>query len=288
MPAPHEAADHGASPLEGSNNPLAVSTSPRSDDDGGGLAVPLLVGSGETSPRAEGSTSGVMHGLLLPQMDVDFEDQSLNNSQYTSFELKNSTGKLGRVIHDHLYVGGVKDVSSEDDCEALGIRAYLCVAGEISVPKPTHVSQAAIDSGECAFEHLPLTDDDCTRIRDHVARVFEFIDRNAAAGRPVLIYCQQGKSRSVSFAVAYMMRERCLTADAALAALRNRYRRAEPNIAFMIQLKAMEAELIHQGYERRGEVPPPEVPATTTGAAAAARQAEAQAFFLGPAATATP
>ena len=65
-----------------------------------------------------------------------------------------------------------------------------------------------------------------------------FIKAQVAAGRRVALFCQQGRSRSVSLAVAYVQRRVAgrREASAALEYVSQRYARADPNLWFLQQL----------------------------------------------------
>uniref|UniRef100_A0A7S1QNW3 Tyrosine specific protein phosphatases domain-containing protein n=1 Tax=Neobodo designis TaxID=312471 RepID=A0A7S1QNW3_NEODS len=110
---------------------------------------------------------------------------------------------------------------------------FLCVAKDlVGQPFPP----GAKDNG-C---FLPLADNAETRLLDHLPAVFTFINENAKLGRPVVLYCVKGKSRSVSFALAYLMWFwRIESVDTALALLRRAYKEADPNTSFMIQLASL-------------------------------------------------
>jgi dual specificity phosphatase 12 len=60
------------------------------------------------------------------------------------------------------------------------------------------------------------------------------------AGRPLVVNCAQGKSRSGVAATAYLMATKDLTAADALAFVRQRRPFVQPNPGFMVQLVAMQ------------------------------------------------
>jgi predicted protein tyrosine phosphatase len=81
---------------------------------------------------------------------------------------------------------------------------------------------------------LPLQD-----ILDGIA----YVQENVAAGRPVVINCAQGKSRSGTAAVAYVMASHDLDVESALAVVRAKRPMVEPNPGFMRCLKSHEAAI---------------------------------------------
>jgi protein-tyrosine phosphatase len=185
--------------------------------------------------------------------ELEVEDLSYQNSQLSSVDIRHGARPIGCVVHDQLYIGAYRDICDEAEMMLHNIQAFLCVADDIEEPLPPFITREEVANGAIGFLHLPLSDDSTTRLADHVEQAFAFIDENTAAGRPVALYCQQGKSRSVSFAVAYLMREFGIPLDAALARLRNRYKKADPNLAFVVQLTELQKR-----YDREYEsVEPP-------------------------------
>ena len=58
----------------------------------------------------------------------------------------------------------------------------------------------------------------------------------------VLVHCKAGVSRSVSCIIAYLIRYRDYTYGSALALLKNKRPRAQPNSGFSTQLMAFQAD----------------------------------------------
>ena len=137
---------------------------------------------------------------------------------------------LTAIVPGILYLGSCRDVNDAAACAALGIGAYLCVAKEIALP--------AHAAGAPAL-HLPLVDGAEESLAAHVPAAVAFIDAQAAAGRRVALFCQAGRSRSASLAVAYVMRREGLDRAAALEHVRSRHPRADPNLSFLRQLEAL-------------------------------------------------
>uniref|UniRef100_A0A7S1PS33 protein-tyrosine-phosphatase n=1 Tax=Neobodo designis TaxID=312471 RepID=A0A7S1PS33_NEODS len=137
------------------------------------------------------------------------------------------------IVESKLYLGAFRDANNPAECAAQRIGAYLCVAKECSVP--AH----AVAAGAPAL-HLPLADDASESLADHIPAAVAFIDAQAAAGRRVALFCQQGRSRSVSLAVAYVMQSQggeLRDSAAALEYVTSRYPRADPNFSFLRQLQ---------------------------------------------------
>jgi hypothetical protein len=149
---------------------------------------------------------------------------------------------LAEVWPGLLYIGPMKAAVDIELVRHFRICAFLCVATEVA-PIPPFVTDHDLMCGAVAVKHIQITDSGLTRLREYFGEAFAFIDEQAAAGRPVALYCQQGKSRSASFAVAYLMRELRWSSDEALRYLKSVYPAAEPNLGFLLQLKDFSASL---------------------------------------------
>jgi protein-tyrosine phosphatase len=195
-------------------------------------------------------TSGAPGGLQLDDLGVS-RSLSLANSRRPS----GLPAALTPIVDEVLYLGSHRDVCDAQVIHSYGIRAFLCVASEVSAPLPPFVTEADIASGAVAFKHVKLQDGPSTQLIDHVEEVFRFIDEQASEGRPVALYCQQGKSRSPAFAVAYLMRELEMGPMDALELLQSMYPRAEPNFFFISQLQELATH--HLPTRPWGRAPPP-------------------------------
>ncbi|GAB5354262.1 hypothetical protein AAMO2058_000104200 [Amorphochlora amoebiformis] len=100
------------------------------------------------------------------------------------------------------------------------------------------------------FDYLlvDLVDKSTQKITQSFGPCFEYIEkaRNETKGRPprILIHCVQGKSRSVTIAIAYLMMKEGITVDEALDQIREvRDVVHTPNKGFMKQLYEYEKKL---------------------------------------------
>ena len=209
-----------------------------------------------------GSSCGFGLGSGL-QIDTDISrTHSLAASRAASVVF---TG-LTSIVDDVLALGAHRDVCDLKAIRSLGIRAFLCVAKEVTNVLPPFVTDHDLDCGAVEFKHMQLADVGATRLEDSYAEVFDYIDRNAAAGRPVALFCQQGKSRSVSFVVAYLMREHQCDAEEALSLVSSIYPKADPNIGFIGQLKDLDHTMlpkrVHPRPSEAAGMPPQDSSAT--------------------------
>lgn len=73
---------------------------------------------------------------------------------------------------------------------------------------------------------------------DHVA---DRIAANVAANRRTLLYCHQGRSRSITFLLAYLIKHHRLPLSTAFLLVQQKRHLALPNIGFWNQLKLFES-----------------------------------------------
>ncbi|KAH8106360.1 phosphatases II [Phellopilus nigrolimitatus] len=87
--------------------------------------------------------------------------------------------------------------------------------------------------GTCESSLVALADSAAPdALRPHLDGAVRFIRERLARGENVLVHCQQGISRSPAIVLAYLMRERALSYDAALQLVLARRRCVKPNAGF--------------------------------------------------------
>jgi protein tyrosine phosphatase (PTP) superfamily phosphohydrolase (DUF442 family) len=185
----------------------------------------------DIEPSLSPTTTGIPAPLSLADC-VDVLTSTNASGRASALLLR----RLGVVVPGVLYVSSYREACDVAVTESAGIQAYLCVARDVNPALPAHVSETEVVNGDIAFLHVPVDDAADTRLEEHFNTIFNFIDAQEAAGRPVLLYCQQGKSRSVAFAVAYLMQRLGFSPEEALMEIRVGYNRADPNVFFLAQL----------------------------------------------------
>merc|ERR1711957_254534 len=90
------------------------------------------------------------------------------------------------------------------------------------------------------WERLPLQDVEDQDLSAAFRVGLEMIDKVIETGGRVLVHCHEGKSRSVSMCVAYLIVRERLNLKEALAFVKCRRRESNPNAGFMKQLLALE------------------------------------------------
>lgn len=79
---------------------------------------------------------------------------------------------------------------------------------------------------------IVLSDSTTSDIRPHLDGACRYISAELSKGENVLVHCHQGISRSASIIIAYLMRERQLSYDAAFDFLKEKRKCVKPNVEF--------------------------------------------------------
>ena len=109
--------------------------------------------------------------------------------------------------------------------------------------KITHILICAVELSEYfpedfIYKKLDLKDDFAFNISYFFDESFQFIHDARTQGGRVLVHCFQGKSRSASIVIAYLISEFKLSYRKALRKTRQAHPGTGPNIGFTEQLKA--------------------------------------------------
>ena len=131
-----------------------------------------------------------------------------------------------------LFLGSISAVLDPSNLEHNNIAVLVQV---LDVP---WLPQSERDGYECyRMDVLDLETED---IFPHLEGAVECIDAALTRGKNVLVHCQQGVSRSATIVIAYLIRKRGMTYDAAAAFVRQRRPCVKPNSGFVRSLKAYE------------------------------------------------
>jgi protein-tyrosine phosphatase len=144
--------------------------------------------------------------------------------------LKHSSHVASEIVKNKLYVGGELPAGNLELLQSLGIETVINMS-PASVPSsfPNEFQYIAYDVYDTASE-------DIASLIPSVLRVIH-------EGGKVYLHCQQGVSRSISMAVAYVMWKDGLSCDAALAYVKARRSIASPNSGFLTRLYEYQAHL---------------------------------------------
>ncbi|XP_075878329.1 dual specificity phosphatase 28 isoform X1 [Nelusetta ayraudi] len=90
---------------------------------------------------------------------------------------------------------------------------------------------------------VPVYDDPNEDLHSHFDRCADAIHQEAARGGCTVVYCKNGRSRSASVCIAYLMKHRKLTLADAIEMVKTARHVIEPNPGFLSQLQRYEQEL---------------------------------------------
>ena len=147
------------------------------------------------------------------------------------------------IIEGELLVGGFKAAMNEAKRDS--VSAVVNTAGT-KLHDFLKNSRSAFDQLRAQDRCLDLEWDDSETFEIDVAALAKAIAwarERVSTGKPVLVNCAQGKSRSGTFACAYLMATRDLDAAAALRTVQERRPFVQPNPGFMAFLRRNEAAL---------------------------------------------
>ncbi|GIL52360.1 hypothetical protein Vafri_8251, partial [Volvox africanus] len=133
-----------------------------------------------------------------------------------------------------LFLGGAVAADSHHILRHLGVTHIVNSTEELLLPDPS--------SGFVVLR-VALRDVDDEDISRHFGDVCEFIQSCHASGGSVLVHCSEGKSRSVTLVLAYLMRVQGWTLKAAFDHVKSRRPVACPNAGFMSRLLLYERDL---------------------------------------------
>ncbi|OEL22268.1 Dual specificity protein phosphatase PHS1 [Dichanthelium oligosanthes] len=140
-------------------------------------------------------------------------------------------------ITDYLYIGGALAARSTHTLKHLGITHILCLCaneiGQSESQKP----------GLFYYRNFSINDDDNADIGDVFQDASDFIDYVDHLRGKVLVHCFEGKSRSATVVLAYLMLRKNFTLLEAWNMLKKVHRRAHPNDGFAKVLLDLDKKL---------------------------------------------
>lgn len=148
-----------------------------------------------------------------------------------------------------LLVGSASAVSSVDAIRRSGVKCLLNVTTDLA-----ELQESDLGS-DIEWHRLPLQDTEDQDITKVLDEAMSIIDRVAAAGGKTLVYCYEGRSRSVSVCLAHLItRDRMSLADA-LSFIKSRRPEVQPNAGFLRQLMALELSTLGSSSMQLRELP---------------------------------
>eukprot|EP00658_Telonema_sp_P-2_P015201 TRINITY_DN15837_c0_g1_i4.p1 TRINITY_DN15837_c0_g1~~TRINITY_DN15837_c0_g1_i4.p1 ORF type:complete len:343 (-),score=47.11 TRINITY_DN15837_c0_g1_i4:651-1679(-) len=105
-----------------------------------------------------------------------------------------------------------------------------------NLKKPTY-TRSRQEVGGKIYLRLPMKDSTGEVLKYYIEENWNFIEMCRATNRKVVVFCKEGKSRSVALVTSYIMRRFKMSFSEALAYVRDRRVAADPNIGFCLQLQ---------------------------------------------------
>ncbi|KAM6152526.1 dual specificity phosphatase 28 [Erethizon dorsatum] len=132
-----------------------------------------------------------------------------------------------------LFIGSARTAGAAEHLTHAGVT--LCVNVSRQQPGPRAPGVAEL--------RVPVFDDPAEDLLAHLEPTCAAMEAAVRAGGACLVYCKNGRSRSVAVCTAYLMRHRGLSLELAFQTVKNARPVAEPNPGFWSQLQKYEQTL---------------------------------------------
>ncbi|GFZ17324.1 dual specificity protein phosphatase family protein [Actinidia rufa] len=190
--------------------------------------------------------------------NTGFFEGSDNNSVVDAYELKvrlehilerialisdAANTEKPSAISDGLFIGGALAARSVYTLQHLGITHILCLCSN-------EIGQSDSQYPELfEYRNFSICDDEDTNISNIFEESHDFIDHVEQTGGKVLVHCFEGRSRSATVVLAYLMLRKKLTLLEAWNKLKLVHRRAQPNDGFAKILLGTRQEVAWEGFD---------------------------------------
>ncbi|KAJ4750044.1 dual specificity protein phosphatase family protein [Rhynchospora pubera] len=140
-------------------------------------------------------------------------------------------------VTDFLYIGGALAAKSMYTLQQIGITHVLCLCSN-------EIGQAEFQNPSLfSYKNFSVTDNDDENISDLFDEACEFIENVRHNCGKVLVHCFEGRSRSATIVLTYLMVYKKLTLLEAWTKLKKVHRRAHPNDGFGKILVSLDKKL---------------------------------------------
>ncbi|KAK9120213.1 hypothetical protein Scep_018306 [Stephania cephalantha] len=147
-----------------------------------------------------------------------------------------NTEKPSSII-SNLFIGGALAARSVHTLQHLGITHILCLCSN-------EIGQSDSQYPDLfEYKNFSIFDNEEAQICDIFEEAFEFIDGVERSRGKVLVHCFEGRSRSATLVLAYLMLRKNLTLLEAWNTLKKAHRRAQPNDGFAKALLDLDRRL---------------------------------------------
>ncbi|XP_051135642.1 dual specificity protein phosphatase PHS1 isoform X2 [Andrographis paniculata] len=129
-------------------------------------------------------------------------------------------------ISSNLFIGGALAARSVNTLQLLGITHILCLCSNEIGQEDSQFPDLF------EYKNFSICDNEDSNISSIFQEAHDFIDHVEQIGGKVLVHCFEGKSRSATLILAYLMLRKNFTLLQAWNALKRAHRRAQPNDGF--------------------------------------------------------
>ncbi|TVU21189.1 hypothetical protein EJB05_30813 [Eragrostis curvula] len=141
------------------------------------------------------------------------------------------------LVVNNLFIGGALAARSKYTLQHLGITHVLCLCSN-------EIGQSDSQFPDLfEYKNFSISDDDDANISDLFEEASDFIEQVDRNGGKVLVHCFEGKSRSATVVLAYLMLRKGYTLAKAWNLLKKVHRRAQPNDGFAKALLTLDKKL---------------------------------------------
>nr|XP_018674211.1 PREDICTED: dual specificity protein phosphatase PHS1-like isoform X1 [Musa acuminata subsp. malaccensis] len=130
------------------------------------------------------------------------------------------------LVTNNLFIGGALTARSMYTLQYLGITHILCLCSNETGQSESQYPDLF------QYKNFSIGDEEDTDISDIFEEASDFIDHVEQSGGKVLVHCFEGKSRSATVVLAYLMLRKGYTLSEAWNTLKKVHRRAQPNDGF--------------------------------------------------------
>ncbi|KAM8953187.1 dual specificity phosphatase 28 [Pelodytes ibericus] len=139
-------------------------------------------------------------------------------------------------VTDSLFISNSRSACSRNLLEQEGVTCCINVSREQPFP-----------DFDLHTLRIPVFDDPLETLSDYFEECAELIERTLNGGGKCLVYCKNGRSRSATICMAYLMKYKKLSLKDAFQVVRAARAVIEPNTGFWSQLEAYEKSLQENG-----------------------------------------
>ena len=99
------------------------------------------------------------------------------------------------------------------------------------------------------YKSMPMLDKATVGILKFIEEGCNFLKDCFEKEGKALVHCFVGKSRSTTIVIGYLMKEKKMNLKDSLELVKSKWEIADPNVGFLLQLKALEMHLFGQNSE---------------------------------------